>query len=234
MSRRISREEFEALHGGSGMIRPDDGVQWVGQAAHPFWENYLTRATDPVANDVDLAYSRFRKEGLSHEASVQAAQKLLGRHVSQLVGRENEYNSMIARMPLEMPLPVAQKQQLELKQVMEAVQENAVPQPQRGKGGKAISDGEANERERLLGLIALAANDFHVPASSRVDQAAPSMPVVITPEVVEQLAEVEPPKSRSGMRVAMRWGLPALGGALGLYALAAVGGGGEREPVVAQ
>lgn len=233
MSRRISREEFEALHGGSGMIRPDDGVQWVGQAAHPFWENYLTRATDPIANDVDLAYSRFRKEGLSHEASVQAAQKLLGRHVSQLVGRENEYNSMIARMPLEMPLPAVEKQQLQLEQVMQAVQESAVPQPRKGKGGRAMGDGEANERERLLGLIALAANDFQVPGLSRMDQVEGSMPVVITPEAVERLAEVEPPKSRSGMRVAMRWGLPALGGALGLYALAAAGGG-ERERVVAQ
>lgn len=52
--------------------------------------------------------------------------------------------------------------------------------------------------------------------------------------VVEELAKVQAPKSRSGMRMAMRWGLPALGGGLGLYALAGIEGGQDGEPGMAQ
>jgi hypothetical protein len=50
-------------------------------------------------------------------------------------------------------------------------------------------------------------------------------------EVVEEMTKTEPPKARSGRRMAMRWGLPAAGAGLGMYALA--GTGQEREPVAA-
>lgn len=56
-------------------------------------------------------------------------------------------------------------------------------------------------------------------------QAAPQLA-----EVVEELAKTEPQKTRSGRRLAMRWGLPAAGGALGLYALSGLGAN-SREPV---
>lgn len=59
-------------------------------------------------------------------------------------------------------------------------------------------------------------------------QAAPQLA-----EIVEELAKAEPQKTRSGRRLAMRWGLPAAGGALGLYALSGLGINSRQDPEAA-
>lgn len=48
--------------------------------------------------------------------------------------------------------------------------------------------------------------------------------------LVDEMAKTKPPKARSGRRMAMRWGLPALGVGAGLYALSGVGANSAQEP----
>ena len=228
--KQLTREQFEALYGGSGMVRPDPSVQWTGQAVDPFYtDSYRLYATDPVAYDHDIAYALSRQQGLSHEASVQAAQRMLGRRVSELVGRENTYNSMIARMPLQMPIPITEA----------PAAAPVAPGPVVIGTRQPKNETDLLERQRLLGLIAMMANE-RGPVVIDAGSSGGPVPVVITPgagasgppqvEVVEQMAQQEPPKARSGRRMAMRWGLPALGVGAGLYALSGVGAN-SGEPV---
>lgn len=90
------------------------------------------------------------------------------------------------------------------------------------------------ERELALLQILMAAN----PVAE--EQRVPA-PVVITPgpgagaagpsveEVIEEVASTPPPSGMSGRRMAMRYGLPALGALLGLYGLGAVANANARD-----
>jgi hypothetical protein len=227
MPRQLTRDQYEAQFGGSGMVTPDRSTQWTGNAAHPFWENYGARAADPVANEIDLVYSALRKLGLQHEDAVLGAQRRLGRRVGQYSEYENAYNNQIARMPLSQPLPQERPtyEQLAALQQMAQQAQQAQVKPRRGQGG-------VNRQLAMLSVL-MAANPVE-------ERPTGGNEVVVTPGVdTKQLPAIEAavadaqnsrvPTGPSGRRMALRYGLPTLGALLGLYGLAALTDGSESQ-----
>lgn len=221
MPRQLTRDEYEAQYGGSGMVAPDRSTQWLGKAAHPFWENYGARAVDPVANEIDLAYSALRKLGVQHEDAVLGAQRRLGRRVGQYSEYENSYNNQIARMPLSQPLPQERptyEQLAALQQMTQQAQERKSAPPRR-RGG-------VDRQLAMLGLL-MAANPVEggPTGGNEVIITPPAADTNQLPAVeaaVEQAKNSRVPIGPSGRRMAMRYGAPTLGALLGLYGLAAL------------
>lgn len=216
---------------------PPADIQWTGKAGHPFWDGYARNMEDPGALDHDLAYARLRQLGLGHEDAVQGAQRRRGRSTT-IPEPENDFNRFMSRMPLSMPIGqkaftvddyLALAAAVNQAQAAKPVVEAAVAPMNPNRRGLNNAD-----RKAAIMQILMAAN----PAGA--EQAGP-VPVVITPspgagaagpsvaEVVEEVASTPTPSGPLGRRMAMRYGLPALGALLGLYGLGAVANANARD-----
>lgn len=211
-------------------------------ASNPGWRdeiygNYAANyAIDPEAHDYRLGYAVARQQlGMDHEDAARVARMLIGKTPEQVLARGVQPEDINARkfalLPLSSQIPVPQ---------------SVAPQkPAPQKRVRATNEADANERERLLGLMALMANEYQVPmAEVPVVNVPASSPVVITPsaapeerrsvpvtpvEVVEEMKQQEPPWGPQGRRMAMRYGAPTLGALLGLYGLAALTGNNNAQ-----
>lgn len=212
-------------------------------ASNPGWRdeiygNYATNyAIDPEAHDYRLGYAVARQQlGMEHEDAARVARMLIGKTPEQVLARGVQPEDINARkfalLPLSSQIPVPQ-----------AV---AQQKPATQKGVRATNEADANERERLLGLMALVANEYEVPmAEVPVENVPPSRPVVITPSAapeparqvpvtpveaaVEEMKQQEPLWGPQGRRMAMKYGAPTLGALLGLYGLAAITGNNNAQ-----
>lgn len=217
---------------------PPADIQWTGKAAHPFWDGYARNMEDPGALDHDLVYARLRQLGLGHEDAVQGAQRRRGRSTTN-PELENDFNRYMSRMPLSMPIeqkPFSVEDYLAL---AAAVNQAQAAEPVVDAAAAAMNPNRRglNSADRKVAImqILMAAN----PAAG--EQAGPA-PVVITPgsgagtagpsvaEVVEEVANTPTPRGPSGRRMAMRYGLPALGALIGLYGAGAVVNANNQQP----
>jgi hypothetical protein len=233
-----------------GNYIPPANIDWTGKAAHSFWDGYAKWLMDPAAMEHDIAYARLRQDGFTHEQAVRGAQAIRSRPVSQNPEPENGWNRDMARMPLSMPIPEPAVSDEAVKAIAAAaIQEAAEQAPQPSK--KKRFPGNAEQRQRFVAaqqgvtqaqellalrgvLEAMAAGNYAQPEPTR-------LPVVITPgpgagaagpsveEVIKEVASTPPPSGMSGRRMAMRYGLPALGALLGLYGLGAVANANARD-----
>lgn len=190
---------------------------------------------EPAAHDYALGYAMARQQlGMDHEGAVRVARMLTGKSAEQALAMgvqpENLSNRKLALLPLSSPI-----------QVPQATPSQKPPPTQRV---RASNEAEANERERLLGLIALMASEHQMPtADVPLDNVPASVPVVITPaatqarqeapaapvKVVEVMKRTEPLWGPQGRRMAMKYGAPTLGALLGLYGLAAITGNNNAQ-----